>query len=191
MQRCKRGHIASRVVTIHDEDDVVCVKISAQHQRRRCHFIKVLNVVSQYDDGELGSVRQLDVITSLDVPPSADDVVAAMQQLKNGKTVGGSGVLPEMLKVRRACPDFVALLVDFLGVFWRGDWFLMTGRMLFLSLFLRRVTCIAVTTGKEFLCRTLLVSFWAGLCKIICRNWLRRPCLSHSAGLGGDAAAPM
>ena len=31
MQRYKRGCIALRVMTIHDEDDVSCVTISAQH----------------------------------------------------------------------------------------------------------------------------------------------------------------
>ena len=40
----------------------------------------------------------IDVITLFDDPPSADDVVAALQQLKNGIVVGSSGILPEMLK---------------------------------------------------------------------------------------------
>ena len=127
MQHCKRGRIASRVVTIHDEDGVPCVTNSTQHQHWRCHFIKVLNVVSQYDDGELALLRQRDVITSLSDPPSADDVVAAMQQLKNGKAGSGSRILPEMLKVWRASSDFVALFVDFMGAVRRGglvphDW---------------------------------------------------------------------
>ena len=53
------------------------------------------------------------MITSLSDPLSADDIVAALQQFKNGKAVGVSGILPEMLKVGKVCPDFVALLVDF------------------------------------------------------------------------------
>ena len=41
----------------------------------------------------------IDVITPLDDLPNADDVVAALQQLKNGIVVGSSGILPEMLKI--------------------------------------------------------------------------------------------
>ena len=78
MQRCKRGRIASLVMTMHGEDSVPCVTNSGQHQHWRYYFIKVLNVVSQYDDCELALVRQHDVITSLGDLPSADDVVAAL-----------------------------------------------------------------------------------------------------------------
>ena len=96
MQRCKRGHVPLRIVTIHD-DNFPCASISTQHHRWRRHFIKVLNVVSQYDASELELVKQRDVITSLGDPPSAEDVVVALQQLKNGKAAGTSGILPDML----------------------------------------------------------------------------------------------
>ena len=63
MQCCKRGNISSHVVTIYDENDISCVIISIQHQRSRRHFVKVLIVVNQYDDGELALVRQRDMTT--------------------------------------------------------------------------------------------------------------------------------
>ena len=59
-QHYRRGHIVSRVVTIHDGDSVTCMTNSTQHQCWRRYFIKALNIVSQYDDGELVLIRQRD-----------------------------------------------------------------------------------------------------------------------------------
>ena len=108
MQHGKRGRVPSRVVTVHDEDNVTCVSVDAQHQQWRHHFIKVLNVVKEYDAQEIEVVRQREVMTSLEDLPSSADVDAALQQLKNGKAAGNSRILPEMLKVGRANSDFVA-----------------------------------------------------------------------------------
>jgi len=44
--------------------------------------------------------------------PSSEDVFVALQQLKNRKAAGNSGILPEMLKARRTNSDFVAMLMD-------------------------------------------------------------------------------
>ena len=61
----RRGRVPSRVVTIHDENNVPCTSTTSQHQRWQCHFTKVLNVVGRYDEGELDLVRQREVDSSL------------------------------------------------------------------------------------------------------------------------------
>ena len=120
MQLGKRGRIPSQMVTVNDENDVPCLSVDAQHQRWRHHFIKVLNVVSQFDACEMELVGQREVITSLGDMPSREDVDVALRQLKSGKAAGTSGILPEMLKVGRTHSDFVAMLTDLVCAVWRN-----------------------------------------------------------------------
>ena len=64
------------------------LNVDAQHQWLRCYFIKVLNVVSQYDECELDLVKKCEVCTSLGDLPGSEDVDIALQQLKKDKTAG-------------------------------------------------------------------------------------------------------
>ena len=139
MQRGRRGHVPSQMVTINDEDGDPCLSVDAQHQWWRCHFIKVLNVVSQYDACELDLVKECEVCTSLGDLPSSEDVHIALQQLKNGKAAGKSRILPKMLKVGRTNPNFVAMLTDLVHA---GERYHRTGRMPFLSRFPRTATSL-------------------------------------------------
>ena len=76
-------------------------------------------MVSQYDASELDVVKEREVCTSLGDLPSSEDVDIALLQLKNRKAVGKSRMLPEMLKVGRTNPDFVAMLTDLVHAIWR------------------------------------------------------------------------
>lgn len=89
------------MVIIYDEEGVPCLSTSAQHQQWNWHFSKVLNNVSQCDEDELGLVRQRDTAASPGVLPNYEDTAMALDKLKNGKTAGKLGILPEMLKVGR------------------------------------------------------------------------------------------
>ena len=69
MQHGRRGWVPSRVVTIHDENDIPCVDDVSQHQHQQCHFTKVLNVASPLDISVFDLVRQHEVDSSLvDLP---------------------------------------------------------------------------------------------------------------------------
>ena len=61
------------------------------------HFTKVLNVTSQYQQELVDEVPSLDEITTLDVPPSQEELINAMTKLKQGKAGGKTGILPELL----------------------------------------------------------------------------------------------
>ena len=132
MEHDRRGHVPSRVVTIHDENDVPCVNRASHHQRWRRHFTKVLNVISQYDETELDLVRQREVDISLAGLPHGQDVQVALSQIKSGKAAGSSGILPEMLMVGRANDDFVCMLTEIVRAAWRRNVSHRIGRMLFL-----------------------------------------------------------
>ena len=46
------------------------------------------------------------------------EVVKALGKLRNGKAVGTSNILPEMLKVGAKNEDFVCMLTDLLSAAW-------------------------------------------------------------------------
>ena len=119
MQRGRRGRVPSRVITIHDENDILCESTVSQHQRWRRHFTKVLNVVSQYDECELNLVEQHEVDSSLADLPDEEDVKLALSQVKNGKAAGSSGILPEMLKVGQMSHEFLCMLLALVKAVWR------------------------------------------------------------------------
>ena len=112
--------------------------------------------------------------------------------MKNGKALGGSGILPEMLKVGKACSDFVATLVGFLGVVWREG----------LALYDWRDAILVPVPKKRNLhcCNSLrdisLLDVVGKLLGKIVQNCLQKPakrryCLSHNVDLGRDASSPI
>ena len=119
MQHGRRGRVPSRVVTIHDENDIPCVDVVSQHQRWRRHFTKVLNVVSPFDESVFDLVRQCEVDSSLADLPHEHDVQLALSQVKGGKAAGSSGILPEMLKIGQTNGDFMLMLTELVRAAWK------------------------------------------------------------------------
>ena len=118
MQRGRRGLIPSRVVSIVGEDGNVCQSTSAQHQRWRRHFTKVLNIRSQFDQGELDRVEQREILDTMGTKPTSLEVRQAIGKLKSGKAAGSSGILPEMLKAGKKSKDFVGMITDLVDAVW-------------------------------------------------------------------------
>ena len=78
-----------------DESGEPCSSPTEQYQCWRRHFTKVLNVRSQFDGAELAEVRQRETDTDLGMCLYQ---LKALGKLKNGKALGSSNILPEMLK---------------------------------------------------------------------------------------------
>ena len=55
---------------------------------------KVLNVVSRFSADELELMRQTDEVESIGDLPTYEDIVIALDKMKNGKAAGSSGILP-------------------------------------------------------------------------------------------------
>ena len=119
MQHGRRGRVPSRVVTIHDENDIPCVDAVSQHQRWQRHFTRVLNVVSPFDESVIDLVRQREVDSSLADLPHEHDVQLALSQVKGGKAAGSSGILPEMLKIGQTNGDFMLMLTELVRAAWK------------------------------------------------------------------------
>ena len=63
----------------------------------RNHFMKILNVPSEYRDEVIDGMVQQPVRWEFDGPPTDDELIAALQKLRRRKAGGSSGILPEMI----------------------------------------------------------------------------------------------
>ena len=96
MQRCRRGLISTRCITIRDEDGIPCTTIESQGEKWRRHFTTVLNVRSTYSEEELDKVRQRPLWTDLAEEPSVEEVIRAVKKLRGGKADGNTGISQEL-----------------------------------------------------------------------------------------------
>ena len=83
---------------VRNEMGTLCSTTEDNQQRWRRHFTSLLNVQSHFDDGELQRVRQRPLKAHIADPPSKEELLAAIDTMKNGKMGGKSGILPEMVK---------------------------------------------------------------------------------------------
>ena len=99
IQRGRRGLVPTRSATIRDEDGASCCTTEAQNERWIRHFSNILNVQSEFSLEELERVEQRPLRPELAELPTEEELMEAIEKLKNGKAGGESGVLPELVKV--------------------------------------------------------------------------------------------
>ena len=119
MQHACRGLVPVRSGTIKDELGNPCTSAEEREQRWRRHFTGVLNQQSQFNAEELERVVQRPLRPHLAELPSEEELVGAVNNLKNGKAGGESGILPEMVKAGCQRDEFRALLLDLVHTVWR------------------------------------------------------------------------
>ena len=118
IQRGRRGLVPTRSATIRDEDGASCCTMEAQNERWIRHFSNSLNVQSEFSLEELGRVVQRPLRPELAELPTEEELMEAIEKLKNGKAGGESGVLPELVKV--ACIDeFPKRLLELVHDVWK------------------------------------------------------------------------
>ena len=119
MQHACRGLVPARSGTIRDEAGNPCLSAEERQQRWRRHFTSVLNQQSHFDAEELARAEQKPLRAEMAEPPSEEELVKAVSSLKNGKTGGESGILPEMVKAGCQSVEFRGLLLDLVHTAWR------------------------------------------------------------------------
>lgn len=62
-----------------------------------CHFDRILNIQSQFNEETIKSLPASTEKSFLDEVPTLEEVLQAIKSLKSGKVGGSSGILPEML----------------------------------------------------------------------------------------------
>ena len=108
----KRSDTISRVVTIHDENNVPCVDTAFQHQHWQCHFTTVLNIVNTFDKSvsDLGydSLRW-----TLLLQISLTSVMSRWYCYRRTETLG---ILAEILKIDHTDGNFMLMLTELVRV---------------------------------------------------------------------------
>ncbi len=119
LRELQRGRASLRPVksrNIRKANGDLCVSVEESVDRWREHFCQVLNVRSQYSEVTVSNVEQMAVWSDLALPPSEDEILAALGSLKSNRAGGKNGVLPEMLKV--CGPNLLEQLVHLFRRVW-------------------------------------------------------------------------
>ena len=101
MQHACTGLVPVRSGTIKDELGNPCTSEEEREQRWRRHFTGVLNQQSQFNAEELERVVQRTLRPHLAELPSEEELVGAVNNLKNRKAGGESEILQEVREVLR------------------------------------------------------------------------------------------
>ena len=95
IQRGRAGLRPVRSKVIRKANGELCAGPEESLSHWQEHFSAVLNMTSCFSNGIFHSVKQLPLREELDLPPSADEVLAA---LRGNKAGGKNGLLPELWK---------------------------------------------------------------------------------------------
>ena len=98
LQQSRIGLRSMKTRTIKKANGDPCESVEESVSRWQEHFCQVLNVQSSYIEDTVSTVQLMAVGEELGMPPSEDEILAAMSSLKGGKAGGKNGVLPELLK---------------------------------------------------------------------------------------------
>ena len=118
IQRGHRGLVPIRHATIKDEEGNPSTTTTAQKERWRRHFAKILNIQCLNNAEEMEKTRQRPLRSQMAELPTTEELVSAVGKLQNGKAGGRSGILPEMVKVGCGDEDFLNLLLDLVHTAW-------------------------------------------------------------------------
>ena len=97
----------------------VCVGPEESLSRWQEHFHTVLNVRSSFTESVLDSVRQRPVRDELDLPPSEEEVLGALNAVRGNKARGKNGILPELVKCCGA--NLLEYFLEYFHQVWRDE----------------------------------------------------------------------
>ena len=118
IQRGRAGLRPVRSKVIRKANGELCAGPEESLSRWQEHFSAVLNMTSCFSNGIFDSVKQLPLREDLDLPPSADEVLAALGSLRGNKAGGKNGLLPELWKCCGA--NLLEHLVELFHQVWQG-----------------------------------------------------------------------
>ena len=115
-----------RSAVVKDENGHVCTTTESQHRQRR-HFNNILNVQSGFDMEELERVTQRQLKPEMAELPTEDELLNAIEKVKNGRAGGESSILPEMVKAACIGYTFSKTLLELVHDVWEkrsvpDDW---------------------------------------------------------------------
>ena len=116
-----------RSAMVRDENGNVCTTTESQQDRWRRHFNNILNVQSEFDMEELERVTQRQLKPEIAELPTEEELLNAIEKVKNGRAGGESSILPEMVKDACIGYEFSKRLLELVHDVWEkrsvpDDW---------------------------------------------------------------------
>ena len=97
LQQAQAGRRSIKPSTVWKEDGTLTQGNEEVTRRWSQHFLKVLNIPSEYREQVINDMPSLPPILELDSPPTDEELSEALSKLKNRKAGGKSGILPELI----------------------------------------------------------------------------------------------
>ena len=97
LQQAHAGRRPTRPTAVVKEDGALTQGEKEVTTRWCHHFMKVLNMLSEYRDEVISDMPLLPPILELDLPPTEEELSQALSKLRKRKAGGKSGILPELI----------------------------------------------------------------------------------------------
>ena len=97
MQHGRAGRLPLRPTVVKKLSGDLCQGGEELSERWREHFIKVLNIETEFDEATVRNVDASNIREDLDRLPEYEEISKAIFKLKRGKARGESGMLPELV----------------------------------------------------------------------------------------------
>lgn len=97
LQQTHAGRRSIKPSSVWKEDGTLTQGNEELTKRWSQHFLKVLNIPSEYREQVIDDIPLLPPIVELDSPPTDEELSEALSKLKNRKAGGKSGILPELV----------------------------------------------------------------------------------------------
>ena len=96
MQHGRAGRLPLRPSVVKKLSGDLCQGVEELSERWREHFIKVLNIETEFDEAAVRNVDASNIREDLDRLPEYEEIIKAISKLKRDKAGGESGMLPEL-----------------------------------------------------------------------------------------------
>ena len=97
LQRVEAGCRPTRPSVVRKEDGSLTQGPEEVMKRWHQHFVRVLNIPSEYREEVIMEMPTLQPVMELDSPPSEEELFEALSKMKMRKAGGKSGILPELM----------------------------------------------------------------------------------------------
>ena len=150
MQQRRAGRLPVRSSVVKKLNGELFQGVEELSERWREHFIKVLNVETDFDEATVRELDATNIREDLDRPPEYEEIKKAISRLKRGKAGGESGILPEL--VLNGGQALHSKLKDLMFLVWESERVHSDWCNAVIVPILKREIYWSVITGEELVC---------------------------------------
>ncbi len=119
IQRGRAGLRSVKTRAVKDRDGELCIGQDNTVRRWHEYFESVLNINSSFDESVICSAQQHPLRNELMVPPTEEEIIAALGRMQINKATGKNGILPEM--VNGCGGEMLEHFIDLFSTVWKEE----------------------------------------------------------------------